>query len=220
MRKISIVTPSNIDVEYLLAGVGSRAAAFVIDFFIQIASLLLFIVTLDIANTHLLSLTYGTLLAITMVVSFVIHFGYFVLFELVMNGRTPGKAIFKLRTIQDNGMPIEFSHIMIRGLIRATLDMLYIGAFFILFGKKHKRIGDIAAGTIVVNECNMPAFDLIFLDADWPASLPPPAEMTYAERDIVRTFLARRTSLEDNGAHIEKQLQHYFETNKKASYKV
>jgi len=214
MKTITIITPANIDVEYQLAGIGSRTAAFIIDFTIQMASILLFVAALYGVDTHILPnpLSDGTIVAIILVVSFVIHFGYFVVCELLMNGRTIGKKIFGLRVIQDNGMPIEFSHVMIRGLVRATLDMMYVGLFVVLFSKKHKRIGDMAAGTIVVIERYHHGFDLAMPanDIQLPATFPPMAEMTAEEREVVQAWLRRRHTLPDGGLKMEQQIVAHF----------
>jgi len=155
MKTIVIITPANIELEYRLAGVGSRLAAFLVDFFIQIL--------LNIFSVGVVLLGFdrrifgntspsGTALGVVLLLYFLIHFGYFILCELNMNGQTWGKKLFKLRAIRENGLPMSLSHVLVRGLFRSSLDMLYIGLFAIMFSKQHKRLGDMAAGTVVVSE--------------------------------------------------------------------
>jgi uncharacterized RDD family membrane protein YckC len=155
MKKITIITPANIEVEYRLAGVGSRLAAFLIDFFVQILTILLTgaIILLGFdryifGNPEPSGIALGAIL----ITSFVIHFGYFIFFELYMNGQTWGKKIFGLRALRENGQPLSLSNVAIRALFRSSVDLMYIGLFVIMFSKQHKRLGDMAAGTVVVDE--------------------------------------------------------------------
>jgi len=156
MRTITIITPSNIEIEYRLAGAGSRMGAFIIDFAIQITAILL--IAWVILRGTFSEIFFGTTtpggasIGFILISAFIIHFGYFILLEMLMNGQTIGKRILGLRVIRDNGLPIEFTHSLIRGVLRSSLDMVYIGFFVILFSQKHKRLGDMAAGTIVVSE--------------------------------------------------------------------
>lgn len=152
MKTITIVTPANIEVEYRLAGIGSRVSAFIIDFMLQIL-----IIIMAFFSTFGLGLLFsdglsGAAIGVFMVLTFVIHFGYFIICEVTMNGQSFGKRVFGLRAIRENGQPIEFTQALIRGLIRSSADMMYIGVIIIFFHPMHKRLGDIAAGTIVISE--------------------------------------------------------------------
>jgi uncharacterized RDD family membrane protein YckC len=156
MKFITIVTPANIEVEYRLANAGSRLAAFLIDFALQLtliflmASAVLFgFAGLRFSTLHEAS---GATLGFVLVAAFAIHFGYFIFCELTMNGQSPGKRIFGLRVICDNGRPVGFTQSLVRNLMRPAVDMLYVGLFVIIFSDKHKRLGDFAAGTLVVSE--------------------------------------------------------------------
>jgi uncharacterized RDD family membrane protein YckC len=81
--------------------------------------------------------------------------GYFTLFEGYWNGRTPGKYVMKLRVLKDSGRSITLFESMARNLIR-FLDyfpsMYFAGLITMLCNKQSKRLGDLAAGTIVVHE--------------------------------------------------------------------
>ena len=218
MKTITIITPTNIELEYRLAGVGSRTAAFAIDFFIQLLIVSLFTGIVLAVNHQMTNLgtqiRYSTIAAILIVFSFVVHFGYFIACEMLMNGRTIGKKIFGLRVIRDNGQPIEFAQALIRGIIRSTLDMLYVGMFAILFSQKHKRVGDMAAGTIVVIERYLTTATIAGLNPDKPPEfLPPPEEMTPAQRSLVYEWLHRKDALPDGGKEIGRRLEEYFRNN-------
>jgi len=218
VKIITIITPANIEVEYKLAGVGARLAAFIIDTTLQFLSILLcggiiwgayrFLANINAAPRA------GTMLAIWMVINFVIHFGYFIVCEMVMNGQSIGKRLFGLRVIRDNGQPIEFPQALIRGIIRSSLDMLYFGLFVIMFSKKHKRVGDMAAGTIVVIEKYDSNYEpsLAIPETGLPDFLPPLIEMTRQERDIVEDWLRRRDKLPKRGVDIAQSLKYHFES--------
>lgn len=215
MKTITVITPANIEVEYKLAGVGARIAALIIDSLLQLTATALFGGILFSINRHTGYMArYSTILAIFLVISFLIYFGYFIVCEMIMNGQTIGKRMFGLRVIRDNGQPIEFAQSLLRGIIRSTLDMMYVGLFVILFSKKHKRLGDMAAGTIVVIErYNTQFFDPMFEVQNWdmPDFLPPLMDMTPEERAIVVDWLRRRETLPDYGMEIEEKLAEYFE---------
>ncbi|MCL2363263.1 MAG: RDD family protein [Defluviitaleaceae bacterium] len=216
MKTITIITPANIELEYRLAGAGSRLAAFLIDFAIQLLVMGLIITSILVLHnrvTYTLTAPDGAALAAILVVIFVVHFGYFTLLEMVMNGQSVGKRIFGLRAIRENGQPLVFSNILMRSLFRASIDMIYVGLFVILFSKQHKRLGDMAAGTIVVSEH--------YLAKDEPGLfaptttlpdflLPHEQAMTKKERGIVDEWLRRKDTLPDYGADIERRLQGYF----------
>jgi hypothetical protein len=134
-----------------------------------------------------------------------------------MNGKTIGKKIFGLRTIRDNGQPIEIKNSLIRGLLRSSLDMIYVGLFVMMFSKKSKRLGDMAAGTIVVNEEHNVYYSPVLsstLHADWPEFLPPPTDMTVEERQMVEMWLRRKNALPHRGGELGIRLKRYFENYK------
>ena len=221
MRKITVITPSNIEVEYLLAGAGSRFGAFLIDLSFQIIAMLVFAwIVLSVSGGLFLppedGIT-GTVLAILLIGVFVINFGYFIFFESMMNGQTIGKRILGLRVIQENGEPASFFHILIRGFLRSSVDMMYVGVFIILFSKKHQRLGDMAAGTIVISE-NPTSLDetpsFMLTPARWPDAFPDPYSITSEEKMLAEEFLRRKFDLKDNGQRVEGVFREYFEQQK------
>ena len=215
MRTITIITPANIEVEYRLAGVGSRLAAFLIDFALQILAIgLVALIMLLGVQRYLLPNASGVLLGFVMLAAFVIHFGYFIISELTMNGQSVGKRIFCLRVIRDNGQPIGLAQSLVRGLFRSAVDMIYAGLFVILFSRRHKRIGDMVAGTIVVSEhysgTGEPQLGLSAAVALPDFLRPHEARMTDEERRIVADWLRRKDTLSDGGAAMAQKLAVYF----------
>jgi len=217
MKTITILTPANIEMEYRLAGVGSRLAAFVIDFLLQLAmiasvvSFIVFVIDRRILGHDTLS---APMLGAILVTVFVIHLGYFIVTELAMNGQSVGKRLFGLRAIRENGQPLTFPHILIRALFRASIDMMYVGLFTILFSKQHKRLGDMAAGTVVVSEHYLAAdeFGLFAPTPELPDFLRPFAQqITPPERRVIDDWLRRKDSLPDGGEDIARRLAAYFE---------
>ena len=211
MKTITIITPANIEIEYRLAGAGSRLSAFIIDFMLQL--LMIFVVFLVMwgMGVQFFDGLGGTGIGIFMVISFIIHFGYFIICELTMNGQTPGKRALGLRTIRENGQPIEFSQSLTRGLIRSSADMMYVGMIFIFFHPKHKRLGDMAAGTIVVSEKYSRFYEPTLGFSEWPHFLPNPSTTTDQEKHIVEEWLRRRDGFADSGVGLGQKIAKYFE---------
>ena len=188
-REILVVTPENIEIEYELAGIGSRFLANLLDSFLQTAIYLgLWIVVGLIAL--LVSLTAGALsqalgaffgevwVALALIVAFAVLWGYFIWFETVWNGQTPGKRQLGLRVVRDGGYPINVFAAIIRNLIRVmdgmplvALVLLGIGYFSheplagamgglcilipvlcMLLSQRYQRLGDFVAGTMVVKQ--------------------------------------------------------------------
>ena len=161
-EKIGIKTPEYVSLQFQLAGLGSRTAAFIIDqlilTLINIAILIVvFVVLVGGPNlafyfaTEVESVT----LAITIIVLFLINWGYFFVYEYFSGGRTLGKKIIGIRVIQENGHSITLLSSFIRNLLR-IIDMLpanyFLGILMVFFHSRHKRVGDLVAGTIVVHE--------------------------------------------------------------------
>jgi uncharacterized RDD family membrane protein YckC len=213
MKTITIITPSNIEVEYRLAGAGSRLAAFIVDFTIQM--LLIFAVILIVLyGTDRIGDEFGfdgigIALGIVMVITFIIHFGYFIFSELATNGQSIGKRIFGLRVIRGNGQPIGFSQSLIRGLLRATLDMIYVGLFVILFSKQHKRLGDMAAGTLVIAERYDSADEAVSVANHWLENLPEKFLLSPEELKLTEEWLRRRDDMLDGGESVRVKLMEH-----------
>lgn len=207
-RDIDVRTPESIAFTYELAGLGSRFLALAIDQVIQILVLIGIFYAVVSASLHLPSVhgAVGTqaqkigeaiVIAAIVVVIFTIFFGYFIIFETLWNGKTPGKWALSIRVVRDGGFPVDFGAAVIRNLIRVG-ELIFgyyaLSALSMVVSPENKRLGDYAAGTIVVRESAI-ALGL-------PVE-PPKAEPVYAptlylsgeERALVKRFIERRHAL-------------------------
>lgn len=197
MNKITITTPENTAIEYRLAGLGSRTAAAIIDLIIQFIPL--FLIGLGIFFTIFKDFNLegfekqgfqeqGWIIGGLIISLFIIKYGYFTFFEMKMSGRTPGKKIFNLRTIKNNGQPIDIKSSLIRNLLRIIIDDQGVGMLMIFFKKNHKRLGDLVASTIVVVEEKENIYTLEDLSVKKDT-------MLKEEEDILREYKLREEQL-------------------------
>ncbi len=158
-NRVKRQTPESVELEFLLAGVGSRAYALVVDYTLLTVALTLLLLVASLLAVYLvaaLSAVVGAgaltqwLVAIAALLGFALYVGYFVLFESIQNGQTPGKKLAKIQVVRDDGRPVEFFQAVLRALVRPLDDFLWIGFFLIVFGQQEKRLGDLLAGTLVV----------------------------------------------------------------------
>ncbi|WP_321189698.1 RDD family protein [Siminovitchia sp. FSL H7-0308] len=159
-EQVGIKTPEYVSLQFKLAGLGSRATAFLIDSAIlMVANLLMYVIAFVILTGEMVLFDTSSislfLFGIIIIMMFVIYWGYFIAFEFFSGGRTIGKKLIGIRVIQDNGHSLTLLSSFIRNLLR-IIDALpgsyLVGIFMIFFHPQHKRVGDLVAGTIVVHE--------------------------------------------------------------------
>ncbi|MFL6518461.1 MAG: RDD family protein, partial [Bacillus sp. (in: firmicutes)] len=157
---VDIKTPEFVSIQFQIAGLGSRSAAFIIDqlllmTFNILSVILLFFVLDGMSKMEFIFIGNSLPIAITIIALFLVNWGYFFVFEFFSGGRTIGKKLMGIRVIQENGHSITLLSSFIRNLIR-IIDSLptayFLGVIMIFFHSKHKRLGDLVAGTIVVHE--------------------------------------------------------------------
>jgi len=164
-EQLTISTPEQVAFHYEMAGIGSRFVASLLDHLIIGAALfLVYCALLSILGTaSLASVTGGEeagagaylVIAALVLITFLIFWGYFVIFEIVWQGRTPGKRAGRLRVLRRSGQPIGAGEAVIRNLVRLVdiLPGFYgIGLICMFIDKDARRLGDFAANTIVVRE--------------------------------------------------------------------
>lgn len=154
-NRVKHQTPESVELEFILAGIGSRAWALLIDYHILGLSLVLLFVAWVTLVTQLIELSNNRdillwLYAILLILNYFIYTGYFVFFETLWQGQTPGKRLAKIRVIREDGRPVGLQQAALRALLRPIDDTLFLGAFLILLNRKEKRLGDMLAGTFVV----------------------------------------------------------------------
>ena len=163
-RNVSVRTPESIAFYYELAGLGSRFLAVAIDLVLQSLTFIALALlaawaspaTASLAKAIGLSETALSAIEIGVVVifAFLIYFGYFIAFETLWNGQTPGKRAIGIRVVRDGGYPLNFMDAVIRNLIRVIEAALaYLPSIVsAVISAQNKRLGDLAAGTIVVRD--------------------------------------------------------------------
>ncbi|GAE29698.1 RDD family protein [Halalkalibacter hemicellulosilyticus] len=156
-EQVQVKTPEYVSLQFQSAGLGSRASAFIIDqAIIMIANITILIGAIYLMD--FMGLFMGTSwvpIAIVTILAFLINWGYFFFLEYFTGGRTLGKKMLGIRVMQENGHSITLLSSFIRNLLR-IVDQLpagyLLGILMIFFHSKHKRLGDLAAGTLVVHE--------------------------------------------------------------------
>ncbi|MEH2006182.1 RDD family protein [Nostoc sp.] len=154
-NRITFQTPESVELEFILAGIGNRALALLIDYTVLVVTLFVFFLTWTVFSTQLFNFFDAQnlgiwLIAIFFIIGFAIYISYFVFFETLWFGQTPGKWVAKIRVVRDDGRLIGLQQATLRALLRPFDETLFIGAFLIMLGSREKRLGDLAAGTIVI----------------------------------------------------------------------
>ncbi|MEC4985025.1 MAG: RDD family protein [Oscillatoria sp. PMC 1068.18] len=161
-NRVRLETPESVELDFTLAGIGNRAYALLIDYIIWSLILLVFIVGSSYFSSQLVSFFSEIIggkvdlelwfISFQIIITFAIYIGYFVFFETLWRGQTPGKRFIKVRVIRDDGRPARLPQASLRALLRPVDDFVFLGVFLIIFSKREKRLGDWLAGTIVIQE--------------------------------------------------------------------
>src|SRR5690606_1571031 len=156
-----IETPERVELEFSLASIGNRFMAVGIDHFIQFVSI--FVVAWILAwiasgsSTSLFEDSPKWITAIMIIVVFVLFASYFVVFEWLWNGQTPGKRLMKLRVIREDGRPLTLWEAIVRNMLRIAdaapgfvIPIYSVGLITIFLNARDQRLGDVFAGTVVI----------------------------------------------------------------------
>jgi uncharacterized RDD family membrane protein YckC len=184
--QIEIETPEGVDLRLSPAGPVVRAQAWALDALLKS----FFYAAAMIAAALLGAAGAG----VALIALFLISWIYPVLFEVLRGGATPGKRTMGLRVVHDNGTPVGWPASMIRNLLRAAdfLPLGYgVGLTSTLLRSDFKRLGDLAAGTIVVYE-EAPPGEILLPKA---TPVPPPHPLTLGEQRAVVEFAQRVPTL-------------------------
>jgi uncharacterized RDD family membrane protein YckC len=175
-----VETPEVVTIAFDVAGVGSRCLAATIDTTLILllqAGLGAAIFAVASLFPEGLSSATDLVFALWSIVAFVLLWGYYLLFELLWSGQSPGKRLIGLRVVREGGRPLDFSASALRNLIR-VVDFLPIGyglgVIAIFVDRRGRRLGDFAAGTLVVREGIATTLDEVTRGAA-PAPVPPRA---------------------------------------------
>lgn len=209
-EQISVETPEQIDIRFQQAGIGSRFYAALIDTaLLTLISLVGYYVNRRFIS-ELGDIVGNWLGALGGVIVFVLLWGYYMVSEVTTNGQTLGKRALGLRVIKEGGYPISFADTAIRNLVRIVdfLPCFYgVGLLCMVINRNWQRLGDLAAGTLVIKTART---ELKLTGAGSHAdnasiSIPPrecvytawiqPALVTETEMGVIREYLTRRATL-------------------------
>jgi uncharacterized membrane protein SpoIIM required for sporulation/uncharacterized RDD family membrane protein YckC len=204
-QTVDVETPELVVLSYSVAGVGSRVLAALTDLTICIVLLLVVLVGIAVLEPGdpggNASVSWAA--AVLILAQFAILWGYYVLFEGLLDGQTPGKRIHRLRVVREGGFSVGFGTSAVRNLVR-IVDMQPVFFYLVGFGsilttKRGQRLGDLVAGTIVVRE----ALRDVVRSASTAAPLVPidgaPALQTGLSEDefqVLERFVQRWASLD------------------------
>ncbi len=208
-RALDVRTAEAIAVRYELAGLGSRFLALTLDLVIQAAVVgVVFVAAAVFArplaqtfvSLQLDKAVYVTVLTLLALATFGLFFGYFIIFELVWGGQTPGKRALGIRVVRDEGFPVDAGAAVIRNVVRIVelvLGFYVISALVMLLSHENKRPGDFAAGTIVVRDRpdDLPVLDALLRDDPEHDD-----GLDREDRALIAQFLSRRATLEANAS--------------------
>lgn len=204
-ERVEVETPELVVLSYTVAGLGSRAGAAVIDFLLcgiaKILAIAAFAALITSAGPGSAESATAWGVAVIIFVFFLADWAYYVLFEALADGQTPGKRIMRLRVVRDGGFAVNFGASAIRNLVR-LLDMqpgfFYgVGMTSLLVSRQSKRLGDMAAGTLVVHEGGArraTAKTAPVAASDDP--LPMHTQLTDAEYSVLDRFVQRASELD------------------------
>ncbi|TYA84274.1 RDD family protein [Seonamhaeicola marinus] len=147
MSELQINTTQNVKINFTAAGIGERVLAFILDWAIKIGYMLVLSWTVGAYD----NMDDWSQIAINTVLSFPVMF-YTLALESFLNGQTIGKKALKIRVVKIDGFQASLSDYVVRWFFRiADIYLFFLGFFVIIFSKKSQRIGDMAAGTGVIN---------------------------------------------------------------------
>jgi len=206
-QQVDIETPEQVIFSYTIAGVGSRAAAAMLDYLIITLFVLAIVLLFSTASALIglkgegLGAAFGSwAAAILALFAFALQWGYFVAFEAFWDGQTPGKRRLGIRVVQDGGYSVSVGASAVRNVMR-LLDMqpgaaYAVGIVSAAMSRNGKRLGDMAAGTMVVQERVMHIAPAPAGPAPADAVSPISAALTEQEFELLERYLARRGALD------------------------
>lgn len=158
-RQVEIETPEHVAIGYDLADLGSRFTALLLDaliMFVAVLVLWLGVPLLVGQFGELPAVVFGWGGGVLILLGFALVWGYFVYFEGLRDGQTPGKRMLGIRVIHDGGYPLTFRGAAVRNLLRIIdiqpVPSWLVGGLVMLLHPRTQRLGDLAAGSVVVRE--------------------------------------------------------------------
>jgi len=190
-----IATPEGCELELRIAGPVTRVRAWLYDFLIRLAGWFVLAMAASVAG--------GLGLGLFLVGSFLLEWFYPILFEVYMGGQTPGKRACALVVLHDDGRPVGWNASFIRNTVRFVdfLPMLYATGFLTsLLNADGKRLGDLAAGTVVAHIDRIAADNGAGATNTESGAEPPPLPLTQEEQQAIIEYHRRAGQLTDERA--------------------
>jgi uncharacterized membrane protein SpoIIM required for sporulation/uncharacterized RDD family membrane protein YckC len=198
-RQVDVETPEHVAIGYELADLGSRFTALLLDWLLIFLGMLGVYFGIGVLGRAFgLNLFTGLALGITIFVVFLLQWGYFMFFEGLRDGQTPGKRWMGIRVVHDGGFPVTMRGSAVRNLLRAIDSMpppsWAVGGISMMLHPQTKRVGDMVAGTVVVRDrTGQPIPEETARAHDAPLG---PPRLTEEEFAAVQMYTARRAALD------------------------
>ena len=199
---IDVETPERVRVSFRLAGPAQRAAAYLIDVLVRVAVLMAVFIAAGVFGLFSSDALGGAGAGLVLLALFVVEWGYYVVCERVMNGRSIGKRVLHLRVVRSDGLPIGFAESLLRNLLRAAdfLPFGYaLGVVVTAIDPRFRRLGDLAASTMVVVERRQPVLPAVEIrpavDPRELEAIPQKPPLNQDEVEAIELFLRRAPDL-------------------------
>lgn len=154
MGNLQINTTQNVNLDYKIVSIGERIVAFLIDgFILYLYAILVNTIGDAIGYVYEDRWTQRGLVALI----FLPAMFYSLLMHSIFNGRTVGKMLLKMRVVRLDGTPVHWSNYLVRWMLRLVDIWIFfgsVGLLTILFTDRRQRLGDAAAGTVVISTKN------------------------------------------------------------------
>ncbi len=207
-------TPEHTEFRFYLAGSFERMIACAIDHVIIVLTMFVIVLGSGFVGAIGGEGFFSFLISSSILIGVFMAWTYFMLFEGLWHGRTPGKAFLKLRVVSAEGTPVHMKQAVVRNLLR-VVDMMPsvggIGSFSIFpfyalgfasvfLSRRNQRLGDLAANTLVVKERFARQHDIAAaadLDAAKVSSLPKGLALSRQQAAALVAYVQRRTTFGD-----------------------
>lgn len=224
---LNIDTPENVAFGYEIVGIGSRFMAALVDSaLIVLLQLIVYVPMIFLFGDQLISGESTWIIGLFILIAFIFLWGYYIFFELLWNGQSPGKRWVGLRVLRSSGTPITLTESIIRNLVRIVdfLPVAYgVGVVTMFIDGKSRRLGDMAASTLVVRDKESvtlasldnqqrqslhvnPSGEIVAAVRAWPLN-----KLTQSDIQLAENLLQRRTELTNGSALASQICQRYFE---------
>lgn len=190
----TVETPEGALLQFTVAGPVIRGLAWLVD--VTIRAAIYFILFIALSPTIFDENSATASVGIFLITQFLVSWFYTTLFE-GLSGTTPGKRLFRLWVVHDNATPITMSAALVRNFLRAVDGLPFLnllGVICMVIDSRFRRLGDLAAGTLVIYR-NRPS-DMATLSHD--TSSPPPSWLSREERQAVVDFAERSEMLSES----------------------